>query len=145
MEDGTVWEGDFKNGKRDGLIKETRKDGTTEEFECKEGEPHGFSSYRSSDGSVLLGYYWHGLLHGLVYRKYIGEHYKLYENDKHVRKFTVEEVAQINAGKLDWTMFFNDPTSKINMIKPQTFHGPADWEQRVDAVLKKVQAVVDSI
>jgi len=69
--------------------------------------------------------------------------YRLFENNSCVRNFTAEEVQQINAGTLDWTTFFEDPASKINMTPNQTFDGPSDWQQRVDNMLQQVRAATD--
>ena len=65
------------------------------------------------------------------------------ENDKYVRNFDEEEVQQINAGTLDWTKFFKDPSSKINMVPNQTFNGPADWNARVKKLQDEVDHIVD--
>jgi hypothetical protein len=45
--------------------------------------------------------------------------------------FNEEEVQQIKSGTLDWTNFFYNPESKIDMTPKQTFDGPADWRTRV--------------
>ena len=57
--------------------------------------------------------------------------------------FTAEEVQQIKAGTLDWTKFFKDPASKINMTPNQTFDGPSDWQQRVNNMLQQVHTALD--
>jgi hypothetical protein len=113
----------------------------------KGDKSHGFYSYRNTDGSVLsTRYHWHGFLHGLSYHKFWDgeEEYRLYENDKLIRTFTAEEVRQIKAGTLDWTTFFSNPSSKINMVPNQTFDGPSDWQQRVNNMLQQVRAATDN-
>jgi hypothetical protein len=88
---------------------------------------------------------WQGKEHGLSFSKFHDgtEDYVLYENGERKGEFTAEAVLQIKAGTLDWTKLFTDPQSRINITPNQRFDGPADWEERFNAMLKEVQASVD--
>jgi hypothetical protein len=90
-----VWLGEFKDGKRDGLVKITSNHGPTREFQCNNGEEHGYYLQKFANGDIYSYYYRHGRSHGLYYQKY-GEggeerHY-LYENGVWRRTFTEDEV-----------------------------------------------------
>lgn len=89
---------------------------------------------------MISQYNWNSKIHGLYHLKYSSgeEEYALYENDKKRRQFSLEEVQRINAGTLDWTHFFRDPASRLNMIPNQSFEGPADWRARVDKLKHEV-------
>ena len=49
--------------------------------------------------------------------------------DEQVNAFLIAR-QQINAGQLDWTNFFRNPASKVNMVPHKTFDTPG-WDEKV--------------
>lgn len=64
-EDGSIDEGEYKNGDRDGLWKLTKTDGSVMEAEYIDGQANGPAKATHADGSVLLGEYKNGKPHGI--------------------------------------------------------------------------------
>lgn len=70
LTNGSIWKGNFKNGKTDGIITKTEKDGTQRQYECEQGQVHGFHFRRYANGDAESSYYWRGNIHGLIHYKH---------------------------------------------------------------------------
>ena len=66
LEDGSIAEGEYKNGKRNGLWKSTKADGSVWEGEYKNGQLNGPVKTTLADGSVEEGEYKNGQLNGPI-------------------------------------------------------------------------------
>jgi hypothetical protein len=142
--DGGVLMGEFRDGKKDGLVKQTHQTGAIELKEMKADRQQGYYFGKDKDGDEVSCYYWQVRKHGLCYAKYTDgkEDYMLFENGCWRRRFTDAEVQQVKAGTLDWTTFFQSSVSEINMTANQTFDGPSDWSERVNKMEQRVEKSV---
>jgi hypothetical protein len=110
----------------------------------KANKQHGYWLKRCSNGAVKSKYFRQGKQHGLYCLKY-GQvsGYFLYENDTRT-VLGAATSAHIIAGKLDFTTLFVHEESMINLVRPQTFDGPADWSIRINRLENYVGKILAS-